>query len=376
MHVTVRRKEFLAAFGRVSPAAPSRSPKAILCNVKFTASDDPEVGATLAATDLETGIRHRVSGVTVLSPGSAVLPTAKVQSILSSCGDAELDISVDDGKIVIVGERARFNLPSENPDLFPEIPSFPEGGYHAVAAGDMRKMIRRTTPCCDPESVRYALGGCLVELSDDSITMVATDGRRLAKVVAPAEPVGGATAPVKGPVIPMRALKLIDKNLDGPDVLVHLAFQGGSAALVRTSDGATTIFSRLVEGRFPAYRDVIPDSVDFQIPLDVAELRAAVEQASIVVSEESRGTDFAFTRGKLTLSSQAADVGSSRVEMATGHDGPDVEIAFDCRYLSDALKTMDDGSTVTAGLTDHKSAAKFTTDDGGILIIMPLTRDR
>ena len=102
------------------------------------------------------------------------------------------------------------------------------------------------------------------------------------------------------------------------------------------------IYSRLVEGRFPRYQDVFPANVEVKIPLEAGPLRLAVEQASIVTSEESRGVDFQFGAGVLKLASQAADVGSSHVELPIAYEGKTVEITFDPRYLADALKTLDD----------------------------------
>ena len=102
----------------------------------------------------------------------------------------------------------------------------------------------------------------------------------------------------------------------------------------------------------------------------------AVEQASIVTSDESRGVDFQFSAGVLRLISQSADVGSSHVELPIAYDGKAVDITFDPRYLVDALKTLDDTTTVTAELIDSKNAAVFKTDDRYTYVVMPLTRER
>jgi DNA polymerase III subunit beta len=155
---------------------------------------------------------------------------------------------------------------------------------------------------------------------------------------------------------------------------VHLAIQSGAAVLVRTEQAV--IYSRLVEGRFPRYQDVFPASVEVKIPLEAGSLRLAVEQASIVTSEDSRGVDFQFMPGVLKLASQAADVGSSHVELPIAYDGKTVEITFDPRYLADALKTLDDTAAVTAELIDAKNAAVFKTDDQYTYVVMPLTRER
>ena len=372
MKALCHRKGLLAAFGMVSGVAPSRSPKPILQNVKLVA--DPDGGSTLMATDLEVGIRYRVSGVKVDQAGSVILPTAKMGPILSTATDDELAIDLENDQLVIKGLRSSFTLPSEDPTLFPEVADFGATSYHVVAAADLKRLIRRTMFATDVESTRYALGGVLVELTAESIAMVGTDGRRLAKMSASAEAENDAPTPTGMPVIPVKALKLIDRNLDDEDPPVHIAIQGTTAVLVRTHNAV--IYSRLVEGRFPRYQDVFPTKVEVKIPMEVGPLRLAVEQASIVTSDESRGVDFRFGEGLLTLTSQAADVGSSRIEMPINHEGKAVEITFDPKYLLEALKNLDDKSTITAELIDHKNAAVFKTEDGYIYVVMPLTRDR
>jgi DNA polymerase III subunit beta len=372
MKALCNREGLLAAFGMVSPVVPARSPKPILQNVKLVA--DADEGSILMGTDLEVGIRHRVIGMKVEQAGSVILPTAQFSSILRTSDDQELSVEVVGDHLIIRGLRSEFTLPGEDPSLYPEVPDFAATGYHEVAAADLRKLIRRTIFATDVESTRYALGGVLVELSADSITMVGTDGRRLARMVAPAEAKNDAGAPAGSPVIPVKALKLIERNLDDDDPPVHIAIQGTAAVLIRTE--RAVIYSRLVEGRFPRYQDVFPANVEVKIRLEVGPLRLAVEQASIVTSEESRGVDFTFGDGVLKLSSQAADVGSSHVEMPIAYDGKAVEITFDPRYLTDALKTLEDTAAINAELIDAKNAAVFKTDDQYTYVVMPLTRDR
>jgi DNA polymerase-3 subunit beta len=372
MKALCNRDGLLTAFGMVSGVVPARSPKPILQNVKLVA--DSEEGSILMATDLEVGIRYRVLGVKVDRPGSVILPTARMASILRTSLDEELAVEAEDEHLLVRGLHSEWKLPNEAPDLFPEVPDFAATGYHVIAAADLRRLIRRTMFATDVESTRYALGGVLVELSPEGITMVGTDGRRLARMAAPAETEGETAAPSGQPVVPVKALKLIERNLDDDDPPVHLAIQAGVAVLVRTD--RAVIYSRLVEGRFPRYQDVFPSNVEVKIPMEVGPLLTAVEQASIVTSEESRGVDFRFGEGLLKLSSKAADVGSSNVEMPIAYGGKDVEITFDPRYLTDALKTLDPEARITAELIDHKNAAVFKTDDHYTYVVMPLTRDR
>jgi DNA polymerase-3 subunit beta len=372
MKALCNREGLLTAFGMVSGVAPTRSPKPILQNVKLVA--DPDEGSVLMATDLEVGIRHRVLGIKVERPGAVILPTARMGSILRTSADEEIALEADGDRVVVRGLHSEFTLPSEDPGLFPEVPDFAASSYHVVAANDLRKLIRRTMFATDVESTRYALGGVLVELTAEAITMVGTDGRRLAQMAAAAEAENDAAPPTGSPVIPVKALKLIERNLADDDPPVHLAIQSGTAVLVRTE--RAIIYSRLVEGRFPRYQDVFPTNVEVKIHLEAGPLRQAVEQASIITSEESRGVDFQFTSGALKLTSQAADVGSSHVDMPIAYEGKAVEITFDPRYLTDALKTLDDNTPITAELIDAKNAAVFRTDDRYTYVVMPLTRDR
>ncbi len=372
MKALCNREGLLAAFGMVGGVVPARSPKPILQSVKLVA--DSEDGSTLMATDLEVGIRYRVLGMKVDQPGSVILPNQRTSQILRATRDEELAIETDGEHLLVKGLHAQYQLPAEDPDLFPEVPDFAATSYHVVAAADLRKAIRRTMFATDPDSTRYALGGVLFELAGETLTMVGTDGRRLARQVLGAESEGGAEAPSGQPVVPAKALKLLERNLQDDDPPVHLAFQGGTAVLVRTD--RAVIYSRLVEGRFPRYQEVFPSTVEVKVPMEAGPLLEVVEQASIVTSEESRGVDFVFGEGLLKLTSQAPDQGRSEVELPIKYDGKPVEITFDPRYLTEALKTLEDTAIVTAELIDHKNAAVFKTDDRYSYVVMPLTRDR
>jgi DNA polymerase-3 subunit beta len=372
MRAFCNRDGLLGAFAMVSGVVPARSPKPVLQNIKLTA--DEEDGSVLMATDLEVGIRHQVLGVRVDQPGTVILPSGHVGSILRTSGDQELEIITDDDHLIVRGQHAEFTLPLEDASLFPEVPDFAATSYHVISAGSLKKLIRRTIFATDLESARYALGGVLLELTVESIAMVGTDGRRLARMSAPAEIENGPSAPTGTPVIPVKALKLIERNLVDDEVPIHLAIQSGTAVLVRTE--SAVIYSRLVEGRFPRYQDVFPTSIEVKIPLEAGQLRLAVEQASIVTSEDSRGVDFQFSSGTLKLSSQAADVGSSYVDLPIAYEGKPVDITFDPRYLVDALRTLDDTTIVTAELIDSKNAAVFRTADHYTYVVMPLTRER
>lgn len=365
------RDGLLVGFGMVDGVAPSRSPKPILQNVKLVT--DSEEGSVLMATDLDVGIRYRVLGVKVESPGAVILPNNATRSILRTSIDKELAIETEGEHLIVRGAHAEFKLSSAEPDEFPEIPGFSTDSYHVIAARDLRRLIRGTIFATDLESTRFALGGVLVELTNDSITMVGTDGRRLAQAKATAESENNPPANSGTPVIPVKALRLIERNINDEDPPVHLSIRSSSEALVRTE--RAVIYTRLLEGRFPRYQDVFPKSVAARVAVEAGEFRRTLEQASIATSDESRGVEFSFEEGVLKLSSRAANVGSSNVDMPISYGGPTIAIKFDPRYILDALRTLDDATPVKIELVDHKSPGVLRTDDGYTYVVMPLSLD-
>ena len=138
----------------------------------------------------------------------------------------------------------------------------------------------------------------------------------------------------------------------------HLSFQLPNAVLTRFQNAV--IYSQLTEGRFPRYQDVFPTTNAIKIPLEVGSLRVALEQASIVMSEDSRGVDFQFHSGMLRLTCQSADVGTSHVELPINYLGERVAITFDPKYLIDVLKTLGDTMSVIAELIDSKECCSLS----------------
>jgi DNA polymerase III subunit beta len=190
----------------------------------------------------------------------------------------------------------------------------------------------------------------------------------------PASSVAGHQTGDATTIIPTRALHFIERALtDGEDV-VQIATRPNDV-LVKTP--RATIYSRLVEGRFPKWRDVFPRRPDAtKIELVIGPTYSAVRQAAIVTDEESRGVDFVFFDGKLVLSGKSAKVGQSRVELPIAYDGPSLAITLDPRYMVDFLKVLDPEKSFTLEMKDAESAAVCSTDDGYGYVIMPLARER
>lgn len=370
MKLECHRPSLLSALQIVSGVVPSRTPREILRNIKLQVTPG---AAVLIGTDQEVGIRQDVSSVETDSTGEVLLPATRVISILRELLDDCITVEATDRSLVIQGGHSKFKLSTEDPAEFPDVAAFEDDHYFTLPADVFRGMIRRTVFATDVESTRYALGGVLLEFSPEKATLAATDSRRLAVVSSSCNCVGESSLQIVCPVVPSKAMQLLERSLPDSDDPVLIAIHQNDVVV---KCGASTIYSRLVEGRFPRYTEVIPTDFKANIELVVTQFYSAVRQAQIVTSEESRGVDFAFSTGKLALTSQAADVGESNVELPLAYEGEPITITFDPRFVADFLRIIDVGTSIRLDLIDGESPAVFTTDDGYRYVVMPLSRDQ
>lgn len=370
MKLTFNREQLLAAFQTAAIVVPARSPKSILKNVRIDATQN---SAIITATDMEVGIRIEVPGVQTDAPGSVIAPVVLFGSILRESSDELLRIESGAQGTTVRGDHSEFKMPYQNPDEFPTVATFTEASYLEVPGRLFRELIRRTTFATDVENSRYALGGVLLEMDQTKIVGVATDGRRLAKMEGPAHVVGGHSSADSMTIVPTRAMQLMERALADTDVEIQIAARPNDI-LVRSPQ--TTIYSRLVEGRFPRWRDVLPVRTDsVRIDIAIGPLYAALRQAAIFTNNESRGIDFKFGDGSVVLQASAADTGQSRVELPIPYTGAPIHLSMDNRYVADFLRVLDPQKSVTVDVVDSESAALFTTDDGYSYVVMPMARD-
>jgi DNA polymerase-3 subunit beta len=370
MQLECDRVQFSNAFSIAASAVPSRTPKDVLRNVFISVGAG---GVELVGTDQEMAIRCSVDGVTTSSTGDALLPTQRVSSILRELQDDSFKLEIDERQIGLSTTGSKFRLSAEDPREFPPVPEFGETDFFRVGAPVFAQMIRRTLFATDPESTRYALGGLLLEFGDGILTAAATDSRRLAVATAACSTEGNPTIPEKATVIPTRAMALVERTIGSDSEYVDIAMRENDV-LMRS--GNCVVYSRLVEGRFPRYRDVIPKSGAVNIPLPVGPFLAAVRQSQIVTDEDSRGVEFLFANAMVTLNSQASDIGDSSVQMPLEYDHDEIRITFDPRYVADFLKVLTPETLVDLQLTDSDTAAVFRVEDSYTYVIMPLSNER
>jgi DNA polymerase-3 subunit beta len=297
--------------------------------------------------------------------GEALLPTTRLIAILREATDEELTIEAGPDKCIVRGNTNEFDMPGEDPAAFPDVPAFAEEKYHEISAGVLREMIKRT--------VFAATTGILWELEDDKAALIATDGRRLAFMTGQAKPHGGHTTKGQLPVVPSKAMNLLERNLTEPDETIKISLRPNEV-LMKTE--RAMIYSRLVEGRFPNYKQVIPTKHSHRVPLTVGPFLAAVKQAAIMTDDESKRVRFQFAKKKLTLRAQGVESGQSRVELPIEYDGKGLEISFDPKFVTDMLRVLEPDTPLTLDMNDSAAPAVFRHDPNYLYVIVPLVETK
>ncbi len=371
MKITIDREPFSVLFQLAALVAPQRSTKSVLQNVRIEATNDEVV---LTATDMELSIRLIATQVHIDQPGVIVVPVSRFLALLKEVNDDKIAVNVVGDTAVITGATSRFELPLRNPDEFPVVPLFEETNYWELPSRVFKEMVKRTAFAADTESTRYALSGILMEMqSNELLTAVATDGRRLAKMDGVVKVVGEINQQ-QTTIVPTRTMHLIEKMLPDDETPIILGADSNDLK-VKTQMGV--IHSRLVEGRFPKWKDAIPKQREsLKLSMLVGTLYTALRQAAVVADDDTRGVDLTFIQGSLIVNSQAAEVGQARIEVPITYDGPEVKTSLDLRYLTDMLRVLSPDKLLQLDIEGPQSAAYFHTEDSYGYVIMPLTRKK
>jgi DNA polymerase-3 subunit beta len=367
MKVRCHREGLLSAVQLASVAVPARDLKPILRNLKTIADADR---CTLLATDLELGIRLEVRGIEVQEKGAALLPAGRMLAILRESADDDLAIEANEQTCLVRGQANEFEMGGEDPADFPDVPAFSGDKYHEMPAGMLREMIRRTIFAAATENPRYAVTGVLWELEGNSARLVATDGRRLAVAEGAATAHGGHDTKGHTHVVPTKAMQLLERNLQEAEEVVRISLQPNEA-LFKTD--RAMIYSRLVEGRYPPYREVFPKKQTAKVPLVAGPFHSAVRQAAIMTDEESKKVVFGFAKKKLTLQAHGPATGRSKVELPIDYEGKAIDIAFDPKFLTEMLRVLNPDDGLTLELSDGNSVALFRCGENYSYIVMPLS---
>ncbi len=358
---TVTKEKVLDGLQRVQNVVSARTTLPILSNVLLQAS---EKGLSLTTTDLDLAIRCSVEA-TVTKAGGTTLPARKLFSILKEVVAAEIDIEVDDKNSAAIHCGSSFykimGLPEEE---FPR--TSPAAGAKTITLpqAEFREMLKKTAYAVSNDETRYVLNGLFISMKAGKITIVGTDGRRLALVEGETEIPKGADSEI---ILPSKTVnELLRLLTDKGDVELSV----GENQITFTMDG-TVLVSKLIEGSYPNFRQVIPAEAKERVPLERETLLGALHRASILASEKSQSVKLNFAKNQLTISATTPDVGEAKETVAINYKGKEINIAFNPQYMMDPLRNLD-ADEVFLELTDELSPGVIKVNGPFLYVLMPM----
>lgn len=332
MKLQVSRNELLSALSAVIGVVERRQTLPVLSNFLLELKDDELI---VTGTDLEIELKARAQ-VQNLAPGKATVPARKLFDIcrgLPEAAEIRLEFSAD--KAVLKSGRSRYSLVCLNADEFPSMGTITEGQQLTLASRQLRTLIEKTQFAMAQQDVRYYLNGMLMDLRDQQLRAVATDGHRLAlSETALDQPVAESLQVV----VPRKAVLELMRLLSNDDQTVSLKIGAGQ---IGADFGPVRMTSKLIDGRFPDYERVVPDSGDKRLEADKDEVRRALSRTAILSNEKFRGVRLVMDTGKLSLQTHNPEHEEAEEDLEVTYEGTPLEIGFNVNYLMDALGALD-----------------------------------
>jgi len=366
MKLVCNRAALVNALSITAKVVPARTAKPVLACVHLSAGQD---SLTVSATDLEVSVRLAVGQVQVSRAGVAVVHAGHLLDIARSSIDESLSMELTGDMLEVGGEDALFKVYTQPEDSFPALPAAGEDGGLEVESGLLVSLVRQTAFAVAREASRYALNGVLVNADGAVLTLVATDGRRLA--LARGELKGrGAKGKVRA-IVPVAALSLLAEVVGGREDPVTMVVTENQLSC-RAGDALLT--TNLIEGQFAPYEDVIPKASDKRLSAARQALLSAVERASLLRNEETKGLRMRFGSEGLVCSSDAPGAGQATVRLRCQYEGPEIEVGFNPVYLLEALRVAP-ADQVTFEITTPNRPGLLRAGESFLYVLMPVSLD-
>jgi len=359
MQVIVSKKDLAEGINLVSSTVSPRSTAPILTNLLLTAKDDRLM---ITGTDLEAWMQVQVPA-TVREPGGITVPSRRFGDIVRELPDSDITITTEGSKTRIECGRGDYNLLGMDYADYPELPSFVVEQTLTLPKEVLVFLIEKTLFAVSDEEKRYALNGICTQVEGKELRMVSTDGYRLSYARSElAEPI----ATNLDLIVPAKAARELLRILTGEgEVQVEL----GSMHVSFSADGKLLV-SRLLDGRFPPYRDVIPSGWEKKATLSRKTFGDVVRRVSLLCDEKMRQLAFSFTAGNLKVRAQNAGLGEAVEEMDITWEGEPLDVAYNSDYLTSILKTLDGDEMVIELTTNLKPALMRSVDSEDHLCIL------
>jgi DNA polymerase III subunit beta len=356
MEITVSKFELLRELTATQGVVERKTTIPILSNYLFEAAGDK---LSLTATDLDLSLRTSCNAK-VKKEGACTIPARKLYDYVKLLPDADITIRLLENHWVSIRcGRSNTKMVGMAKSNFPGLPVFPSAGVIKISAPVLRSMIAKTGFAIASEESRYTLNGALMVLKPESITMVATDGHRLAHVERAGEKFEGVSGEMKT-LVPKKAMDELKSLLDSDVETIDFA-KDESTLFFRV--GPRLLTSRQLTGQFPNYEAVLPKDISKSIALHGEELGAAIARVAQFADERSRAVRLRLEKGELKISASSTETGESEDSIEVAYDGEPMAIGFNAQYLMDFIKAT--GSCdVKLELKDAQSAGQLRPAEG------------
>jgi DNA polymerase-3 subunit beta len=352
MEITVSKFELLRELTATQGVVERKTTIPILSNYLFEASGDK---LSLTATDLDLSLRTSCS-VKVKKDGACTIPARKLHDYVKLLPDAEITIRLLENHWVSIRcGRSNTKMVGMARSNFPSLPAFPTAGVVQIPSQVLRGLIAKTGFAIANEESRYTLNGALMVLKPESITMVATDGHRLAHIERGGEKFEGISGEMKT-LVPKKAMDELKSLLDSTDADSIEFAKDESTLFFRI--GQRLLTSRQLTGQFPNYEAVLPKDNSKSITLHGEEFGAAISRVAQFADERSRAVRLKLDKGELKLSASSTETGESEDSLEADYNGETMTIGFNAQYLIDFLKAVGSGD-VKLELKDAQSAGQL-----------------
>src|SRR5215467_1684707 len=368
MEFTVRKFDLLQELTLIQGVVERKTTIPILANVLVRAEGGE---LAIAATDLEIGLKSVCVSKTIV-PGTITLPAKRLYEIVRALPDKEIKFKRGEANwVTVTCGASRFRIAGLPQDDFPALPE-PKTAVGKIPADVLSKLITRTIFAISTEDSKYTLSGALLLLKPGGITMVATDGHRLAHIEK-SESLEDVSEEIKV-LVPRKAMgelvRMISESPDSERIGFsrddnHLFFDIGKRLLI----------SRLLTGQFPNYEAVLPRNNDRIVTVNREEIGAAIKRVAILSDERSRTVKLALTNGTMEITASHSDLGEAHETLEVDYDKEELQVGFNYQYLLDFLTTADEPD-VSLEFKDNESAAQLRTqppsDYNYRYVVMPM----
>lgn len=361
MKFSISKEALLDGLQKVQHVVSTRTTLPILSNVLLSAADGH---LTFTTTDLDVGITGSVAA-TVEKDGSTTLPAKKLVNIIRELPASEVSISVDAKNVAsITCGPSFFKIIGLGEDDFPPLPDFASAATYRISQKLLKDGLKKTYYAISTDETRYVLNGIYTSFREGKLTLVATDGRRLAMVENDLEFPANQETDV---IIPTKAVQELQRLLgDEGEVIVQL-----SDSQVSFSVGDHLLVSKLIEGNYPNYRQVIPGDPAERVELPREAMLETVRRVALLSSEKSNSIKLVFSTNSLEVTANSPDVGEAEEKVEIPYEGKDMQIAFNPEFLKAPLQYLEE-ETVYLDLIDEMSPGVIRIDGSFLYVIMPM----